>query len=379
MTERRLFYATNRNHLGNNRWHPDGYGKKFSDDGVENLRFGRLSIDVDESKLAKYLETDRESMGQGDGEGLIKYLAKCADSADIVAYREKINRSMAEDRQKNVKLGSIGAFSDLQAIMRKNTDVLLYIHGFNVSWSDAVGSALSLQEMLNHCPEGDSEQSVQVVLFTWPSDGMALPFVSYKSDRSEAAGSGNAVGRAILKVRDFLASLRRADEELCKQDLHILCHSMGNYLLQNALERCDAFTAGNALPRLFEHIFLCAPDVDDTALEEGHPLGRVHEFARSVSIYHNRGDVALVVSDFTKGNPDRLGSNGPARPNLVHAKVHQVDCTPIVKGLVEHSYYLVGHVNADIRMSIDSVPHDDPRRHRNRIDLLGNRWEMRST
>ncbi|NJL17656.1 MAG: alpha/beta hydrolase [Nitrospira sp.] len=362
MTERRLFYATNRNHLGNDRWHPDGYGKKFSDDGVENLRFGRLTVEVDDSKLAKHLETDRGSMGQGDGEGLIKYLAKCADSADIVAYREKINRSIAEDQQENIKLGSQGAFSDLQTIMRKNTDVLLYIHGFNVSWADAVGSALSLQEMLNHCPDADTDQCVQVVLFTWPSDGMALPFVSYKSDRSEAAGSGNAVGRAILKVRDFLASLRRADETLCKQDLHILCHSMGNYLLQNALERCDAFTPGNALPRLFEHIFLCAPDVDDTALETGQPLERLHELARSVSVYHNRGDVALVVSDFTKGNPDRLGSNGPAKPAVVHNKVHQVDCTPIVKGLVEHSYYLVGHVNADIRMSIDGIQHDDPRR-----------------
>lgn len=193
MTELRLFYATNRNHLGDDRWHPEGYGKKFSDDGVENLRFGRVTLKADESKLAKYLEADRGSMGQGDGEGLIKYLAKCADSADIVAYREKINRSIAEDQQKKVKLGSQGAFSDLQAVMRKNTDVLLYIHGFNVSWTDAVGSALSLQEMLNSCPEGDTEQHVQVVLFTWPSDGMALPFVSYKSDRSEAAGSGNAV------------------------------------------------------------------------------------------------------------------------------------------------------------------------------------------
>lgn len=379
MTERRLFYATNRNHLGNDRWHPDGYGKKFSDDGVENLRFGRLTLEVDESKLAKHLEADRGSMGQGDGEGLIKYLAKCTDSADIIAYREKINRSIAEDQQDNIKLGSQGAFSDLQAIMRENTDVLLYIHGFNVSWADAVGSALSLQEMLNHCPDGDTEQRVQVVLFSWPSDGMALPFVSYKSDRSEAAGSGNAVGRAILKVRDFLASLRRADATLCKQDLHILCHSMGNYLLQNALERCDAFTPGNALPRLFEHIFLCAPDVDDTALETGQPLERLHELARSVSVYHNRGDVALVVSDFTKGNPDRLGSNGPARPAVVHNKVHQVDCTPIVKGRVEHSYYLVGHVNADIRMSIDGLQHDDPRRRRNRVGLMGNQWEMRST
>ena len=87
------------------------------------------------------------------------------------------------------------------------------------------------------------------------------------------------------------------------------------------------------LPRLFEHIFLCAPDVDDTALEEGQPLWRAHELARSVSVYHNRGDAALVISDFTKGNPDRLGSNGPARPAHVHNKVHQVDCTPIVKGL----------------------------------------------
>ena len=379
MTKLQLFYATNRNHLGNDRWHPDGYGKKFSDDGVENLRFGRVTVEADESKMAKYLDADRETMGHGDGEGFIKYLSKCAESADVIAYRESIKRSVAEDQQENVKLGSQAAFSELQAIMRKNTDVLIYIHGFNVSWGDAVGSALSLQEMLNHSPEGDPEQHVQVVLFTWPSDGMALPFVSYKSDRSEAAGSGNAVGRGILKVRDFLASLRRADEQLCKQDLHLLCHSMGNYLLQNALTRCDAFTPGNALPRLFEHVFLCAPDVDDTALEEGHPLGRLHELARSVSVYHNRGDAALVVSDFTKGNPDRLGSNGPARPTLVHNKVHQVDCTPIVKGLVEHSYYLVGHVNADIRMSIDGIPHDNLRRRRNRLGAMGNQWEMRST
>ena len=379
MTDLQLFYATNRNHLGNDRWHPDGYGKKFSDDGVENLRFGRLTVAAEESKMAKYLDADCGSMGQGDGEGLTKYLSKRAESADIVAYREKIKASVAQDQQENLKLGSQAAFSDLQSIMRKNSDVLLYVHGFNVSWHDAVGSALSLQEMLNHCPDRDPEQQVQVVLFSWPSDGMALPFVSYKSDRSEAAGSGNAVGRGILKVRDFLASLRRSDEQLCKQDLHILCHSMGNYLLQNALTRCDAFTPGNALPRLFEHIFLCAPDVDDTVLEAGQPLGRLHELARSVSVYHNRGDVALVVSDYTKGNPDRLGSNGPARPTLVHNKVHQVDCTGIVKGLVEHSYYLVGNINADIRMSIDGMPHDAPGRHRNRVGVMGNQWDMRST
>jgi hypothetical protein len=42
MAERRLFYATNRNHLGKDRWHPDDYGKKFSDDGVESSFRSRL-------------------------------------------------------------------------------------------------------------------------------------------------------------------------------------------------------------------------------------------------------------------------------------------------------------------------------------------------
>ena len=130
MTKLQLFYATNRNHLGNDRWRPDGYGKKFSDDGVENLRFGKVTVEADEAKMAKYFEADRGTMGQGDGEGLIKYLAKCAESADIVAYRESIKRSVAEDQQENVKLGSQAAFSDLQAIMRKNSDVLLFIHGY---------------------------------------------------------------------------------------------------------------------------------------------------------------------------------------------------------------------------------------------------------
>lgn len=152
----------------------------------------------------------------------------------------------------------------------------------------------------------------------------------------------------------------------------MLCHSMGNYLLQSAIERLNQFTSGAALPRLLEHIFLCTPDVDDAALEQRGGLCRVHEIARGVTIYHNRGDMAMVVSDYTKGNPERLGSGGAARPSLLHNKVHQVDCTPVVSGLVEHSYYLSGCINADIRQSIDNVPYNDPQRRRSRDLTLPN-------
>ena len=104
----------------------------------------------------------------------------------------------------------------------------------------------------------------------------------------------------------------------------------------------------------------------------------MHELARSVSIYHNRGDAALVVSDYTKGNPERLGGAGTARPRLLHNKVHQIDCTPIVEGLVEHSYYLTGSINADIRQSIDGVAHSDSSRRRASIGDSANQWVMTS-
>ncbi len=381
MAKLTLYYATNRKHEGKDRWHPDSYGTKFSDDGMENLRFGFVSVDADDKKIDKFLNADMKDCGAGDGIGLGDYLAGCAESARIEAYREAISADIAEVEQKNAKLGSKGMFADVMSDMEKSSDVLIYIHGFNVSWFSAVGYALALQIMLRNARTRDPEQNVLVVLFTWPSDGMALPWASYKSDRSEATGSGAAVGRAFLKARDFLAGLRdrakKGGKELCGQDIHLLCHSMGNYLLQSALARTFDFTPGNTLPRLFEHVFLCAPDVDDSALESGQPLAQVDQVARNVTVYHNRGDKAMVISDYTKGNPERLGGSGAAHPALLHNKVHQVECTPVVDDFIQHSYYLTGNINADIRASIDGWEQDDPRRIRERNATLNNVWVMK--
>jgi len=115
--------------------------------------------------------------------------------------------------------------------------------------------------------------------------------------------------------------------------------------------------------------------VDDICLEADQPLARIDQLARNVTIYHNRNDKALVISDFTKGNPERLGGNGAAHPILLHQKIHQVDCTPVVDDFIGHGYFLIGNVNADIRLSIDSVPQDGNRRRR-QAGALGNLWVM---
>jgi len=378
MTSLTLFFATNRNHEGD-QWAPKSYGSKFSKDGMENLRFGRVSVEASNKKIQKFLKKKMKDCGVGDGEGLSEYLADQAKSAKIKGYKEVIDKDTPESLQKP-KLGSKAAFADLQTAMKACSDVLVYIHGFNVDWFQSVGSALSLQTMLQNT--GDKKnKNVVVILFTWPSDGMALPWVSYKSDRSEAQGSGAAVGRALLKTRDFLIELRGREknggEKLCNQSIHLACHSMGNFLLQEVLLRMSDHTPGNTLPRIFEHVFLCAPDVDDTALESGQPLERISQITRNVTIYHNRGDVAMVVSDYTKGQPERLGGAGAAHPLLLHNKVHQVDCTPIVHGLVEHSYYLVGNVLKDIRLSIDGVNQDNKKKRNRDSGAQKNIWVMK--
>jgi esterase/lipase superfamily enzyme len=374
----KLYYATNRKHVGKDRFKPESYGTRFSDDGMENLRFGTVTVAADEKKIRSFLR--RESgFGLGAGEGLTGYLMnQVRDSAKIDVFEEQLDPKASDVHQPGAKLGSNVMFEELQQIMLKANDVVIFIHGYNVSWQGAVGSALALQEMLR-LPVPNSKQETIVVLFTWPSDGMMLPYVSYASDRADAAASGNSFGRAILKFRDFLGKLRSLarlrQTTLCNQDVHLICHSMGNFVLQNAAEKIEQFTPGTCMPRLFKHIFLCAPDVDDSVLEPDQPMGRLHQLADNITVYHNREDRAIYLSDATKGNPARLGGQGAARPALIHQKIHQVDCSPIVKGLVEHGYYLSGRVNEDIRYSIHDIAFE--KRPKLRVVVNGNLWKMK--
>ena len=415
-----VYYATNRAHEGEDRFQPLRYGSRFSSDGMENLRFGRVTFSADAAQVNALLEQDRPNCGPGDGEALQDYFAKCiGKSQRIEAYVESIpDGNVNEATQKKVLLGSKAMFADLQADMQQGRDMLLLIHGYNVSWEEAVGSAAALEATMNRpdpAPRGAADdtvastQAVRVVLFTWPSNGQALPFVSYKSDRGDAAGSSGALGRGLLKMRDFLHELGRGlrsgnrqvarlraqleaqgvrpseidravaqleATEVCGRNIHLLAHSMGNFVLQHALNRLWEFSPGTSLPRLFDRVFLCAADVDDDVLEPGKLLAQVHEVANLVAIYHNPNDNALRVSDYTKANPERLGQRGAARPQALHHKMMQVDCSALVAGLTQHSYYTNGRIARDIRLTLQGLPPEAPARSLLRLAGAPNMWRL---
>jgi len=56
-------------------------------------------------------------------------------------------------------------FEELQKLRLKSQNAWIYIHGYNVSWHEAVGSAAALQEQLNHERPDCDARGTTVVLF----------------------------------------------------------------------------------------------------------------------------------------------------------------------------------------------------------------------
>lgn len=359
-----LYFGTNRNHLGTNRWKPDGYGKQFSSDGRENLRFGHISFSATDSTVQSYLTASVHDR-TGDGVGLSKYLETClAENGSVTAYEDQTQHQVTHPDERP----SARFFEAIKAPMMAGTDVLVYVHGYNVSWLEAIAAAAALQITLAH-----HGKNLMVVPFTWPSNGSIMPYKAYYSDRDDASLSGLPVARALILLRDFILRRRHAGELLCNSHLHLLCHSMGNFLMEHTLQKMASELKAEALPKMFDHVVLAAADVHTDAFENQNQLARLPELCNGVSVYFNSGDMGMIVSDLTKFHPDRLGQVGAANPYKLNRKVQLVNCSGVVKGLVEHSYYLWADVNHDIAQTLSGLEPNHPTRRR-RQGQSPNEW-----
>jgi len=301
MAEDTVFFVTNRDYQPDNKLMV--FGPRFNPDGVGALRFGR----------ARYSD--------GAAGPVLK---------DAFVYPERKAGEVFTTQ------GSASFLDDMKAAMATpSRDTLVFVHGFNVSFRGALdaGARLARQVRVDGKP-------MNVVVFSWPSDGEAVPLMSYYSDREDARASGAALARAFLKLRDYVAQLPEAD--YCNQRIHLLAHSMGNYVLRQGMQALKGKDENN-LVRLFDQIIMAAPDEDDDAFEDDRKLRLLPRIGRQVTVYFNPEDRALLISDKTKANPDRLGSDGPRMIDLLPKKVTLVDCRNVGAtgdAFARHSYYV---------------------------------------
>ncbi|OGG98947.1 MAG: hypothetical protein A2600_06100 [Candidatus Lambdaproteobacteria bacterium RIFOXYD1_FULL_56_27] len=362
------------------------------------ITFGKLTVKLEESAVQNCLQQSINDMGQGDGEALAALVKQ--ERIQVTPYVDPLGKT--EKTLDPKEFGSHHFALDLEQEMKqtelggKGCDLLVYIHGFNVSWEEAVGGALALQLMYNHKrpvaqrgqnPDSDQKirpsRPIKVILFSWPSNGQMLPFQSYRSDLQDVNLTDVAFARGFLILADKLKTRREENRDAnqtvrlkdrqredCGGRVYLLCHSMGNFVLQKTLAKMRSLSKGTARhPNLFTHAFLCAPDVDADALAQGQPLNPLLEVAQEVSVYFNTEDLAMWISDHTKGNPQRLGQVGTR--GLIEKGIYNIDCSDVVHGVTEHSYYLNGSVAQDITQTLARWDQNHKSRSRNKASDPG--------
>ena len=243
-------------------------------------------------------------------------------------------------------------FDDLRNdMLAEPRDVLIFLHGFANTMENTLARAGELKD--KYRVHG---KQPHVFAFGWPSDGT---LGKYREDRHDALFSGMAMARALLRFIDFLRGLTDLHER-CRCGIHLVAHSMGNYALRSALQHLEAELGMRHLPRLFNHVFLMAADVDEDAFEHASKLGRLPEIAEAIHVYHTPGDWALVISDITKGNPDRLGQDGPRTLDGLSDKIEAIDCRAVDFSRLtqgQHQFYrLRREVIRDVTLVLSGVP-----------------------
>jgi len=96
-----------------------------------------------------------------------------------------------------------------------------------------------------------------------------------------------------------------------------------------------------------------AADEDEDTFEDRNKLAALTELTQAIHVYHSRGDLALEVSDKTKGNTDRLGTGGPRSFSGINTRITAIDCVKVDSTELSHGnhqyYRLRKEVIADVR------------------------------
>jgi esterase/lipase superfamily enzyme len=288
----RVYFATNR--CADDPADPTEFLDHACGDDPQNLRFGIAEVDLNEGEVEF---TVAEERNVGDPERQV--------------------------------LGSEEVFDRLrQDMIDDPADCLFFIHGFANSFEQALLRTASIGQFYFGAGTGPFSKKLHLFAFCWPSDGVLFSLANaYRSDRIDAAVSGPAIGRTILKALDFVAALRPQDR--CNRRIHLLAHSMGNWALRHALQHIqEQNPLGPTV--VFDQAILAAADEDADALESDMKLRYLAQLSRRITVYINFQDAVLHVSDWTKGNPDRLGKSGPRHPDWVPSNATVVNCSKVI-------------------------------------------------
>jgi esterase/lipase superfamily enzyme len=301
-----------------------------------------------------------------------------------------------------IQRGSRDIFEKLRQDMQEGgRPTLVVIHGFSNTFKQAIERATTIVNFYGI--------DANVFSFTWPSIGSPLPtplpYNDYFHDRSTARASGVAIARTMRILYDYIDNLPRA--AVCRQPLHLICHSMGNYAFRYAVQALMQVPQGepreyvrtadapapdaadrplpaliampteapdpNRLRRTFDQIVLAAADEDEDAFDDVKELRYLPRLGNRVTVYHTSKDWILsTLSSVTKFNGPRLGVDGPENMAMISDKVSAVDVSDAIdprQDFQSHQYYRIFPTVRDDIVAVLAGERQDKIANRDRTDM----------
>ncbi|MBC2801996.1 alpha/beta fold hydrolase [Rhizobium ruizarguesonis] len=199
----------------------------------------------------------------------------------------------------------------LKSHMPKSRRVLVFVHGFNNRYEDAVYRFAQIVH--------DSHADVAPVVFTWPSRGSIF---DYNYDKESTNYSRDALEELLTRTAANPAV----------SDVTIMAHSMGTWLTVEALRQM-AIRNGHVAPKI-NNVILASPDLDVDVF--GRQFASLGKDRPHFTIFVSQDDRALALSRRISGNVDRLGQIDPSvepyRSKLEAAGITVLDLTKLKGG-----------------------------------------------
>ena len=220
---------------------------------------------------------------------------------------------------------TLSAADWLDQIRKENQwGVLVFVHGFNVKYDEAIFRAAQLAY--------DLKFQGKVILWSWPAgsgsgflDGKLLNR-TYENNRKNAEAT-------INQVSDFAKILAGLNIPV-----HVLVHSMGHQVIVPALAKIT-----DDIKRPFiDELILNAPDIDSKQFENAVPL--LKKISHRITLYCSYHDNAMVASQALNGGT-RMGACDHV-DGIDVVNVSEVD-DPGISGL-GHGYYSSRAILTDV-------------------------------
>ena len=228
-------------------------------------------------------------------------------SVTYPSKRPSPDKEFAVTERKNLSKGEFTQhLNNRLAKLDGKKTVTLFIHGYNVSYSEGVYRTAQI--------DSDFDNYSIPVHFSWPSSGRIVGYI-YDRDSVQFARDG------LIKLLNLIHA---SDAE----SLFLVSHSMGTLLTMEAMRHLSLAKQEEIL-KMISPLILASPDIDVDVFRS--QVESLSERPDPILVFVAKDDNALSVSKFLRGGHQRIGEGGNIAKLQEHG-IAVIDLTNIDTG-----------------------------------------------